>query len=274
MIHKILLSTMLISLIFGSNYSYGENEDLVATIGTEKLSHREFNRRYAEVQKQTLNPPSKAVFLNDLVRYKMGLQEAKKRGIDKDPLVQERMEQEVYKGLIEKDLAEQIEKIKITETELKDFYQKNPEIRTSHILIETKPNGGNAEIAEREKHAEEVYKDVKTSKRPFEDLAKIHSDDSMTKDNGGDVGWQTRLSLVPEYYNASLKLKDGQVHGLVKTRFGFHIIKLTGRKTYENANKRQLRAAVFDEKRSDLFNKYFDKLKSKYTIKIFAKDLQ
>jgi len=49
--------------------------------------------------------------------------------------------------------------------------------------------------------------------------------------------------------------------------FGFHIIKVTGRRSYENANKRQIRLAVFDEKRKQAFDAYFDKLKKSYTIK-------
>ncbi|MNT15450.1 peptidylprolyl isomerase [compost metagenome] len=62
-------------------------------------------------------------------------------------------------------------------------------------------------------------------------------------------------------------MKVGEIKGLIETQFGFHIIKLTGRRSYENANKRQIRAAVFDEKRRQAFNEYFDKLKKNYTIK-------
>ncbi|MNU01283.1 peptidylprolyl isomerase [compost metagenome] len=62
-------------------------------------------------------------------------------------------------------------------------------------------------------------------------------------------------------------MKIGEVKGLIETQFGYHIIKLTGRRSFENANKRQIRAAVFDEKRRLIFNEYFDKLKKTYSIK-------
>jgi len=61
-------------------------------------------------------------------------------------------------------------------------------------------------------------------------------------------------------------MKVGEISPLVETQFGFHIIKVTGRRAYENANKRVIRAAVFDEKRRETFNEYFDKLKKNYKI--------
>ncbi|MNL54713.1 putative parvulin-type peptidyl-prolyl cis-trans isomerase precursor [compost metagenome] len=98
-------------------------------------------------------------------------------------------------------------------------------------------------------------------------MVKLYSDDALSKQAGGDVGWQSRVTLVPSYYDAIANMKVGEVKGLIETQFGFHIVKLTGRRSYENANKRQIRAAVFDEKRRQIFNDYFAKLKKSYSIK-------
>ncbi len=147
------------------------------------------------------------------------------------------------------------------------WYKNNPELRTSHILIEYKPGATPAQIAEAKKRATEIFDEVKKSKRPFEELVKLYSDDALSKQAGGDVGWQSKVTLVPSYYEAAVAMKVGDIKGLVESQFGFHIIKLTGRRSFENANKRQIRAAVFDEKRRVIFNEYFEKLKKSYTIK-------
>lgn len=251
-----------------SSTAFAQDKDIVATIGDQNVTLAEFNKRYDEVRKQSLNPPSREAFLEDLVRYKIGLQEATKKNIKDDPIVAERINQEIYKGLIEKELGQQVEGIKISENDLKAYYSKNPEIRSSHILIEVKPTANTAEHAAAKKRAEDIYRQVKGSKKSFDELVNLYSDDTATKQAGGDIGWQTRLTLVPAYYNAAEKMKVGQMSGLVESEFGFHVIKLTGKNSYEKANKRQLRVAVFEEKRKAIFDKYFEKLKSSYKVRV------
>lgn len=238
----------------------------VATIGSRNISLEEFNKRYDEVRGQTLNPPTRELFLEDLVRYEVGLQEAEKKKISSDPLVQERIRQEIYKALLEKELGDRVQKITVSEKEMRDYYAKNPEIRFSHILIGLKNDATPEQRAEARKRATEINDEVRKSKRPFEELVRLYSDDPLSKQSGGDVGWQSRVSVVPNVYEALLKMKDGEIRGLIETQFGFHILRATGRRSYENANKRQVRVAVFDEKRKNVFDSYFNALKRNYKI--------
>jgi Parvulin-like peptidyl-prolyl isomerase len=254
-------------LMLISSISFAQSKEVVAQIGNKSITLDEFNKKYNEVKGATLNPPTKQQFLEDLVRYEVGLQEAAKRKLENDPIVQERVRQETYKALLEKDLGAKVQKIQVSDKEMEAWYKSNPELRTSHILIEFKPGATAAQVAEAKKRASEIYEEVKKSKRPFEELVKLYSDDPLSKQIGGDVGWQSRVTLVPAYYDAALAMKVGEIKGLIETQFGFHIIKLTGRRSFENANKRQIRAAVFDEKRRQAFNEYFEKLKKSYTIK-------
>lgn len=246
--------------------------DVLATINSKTITLGEFNKKYAEVRAQTLNPPARETFLEDLVRYNIGLQEAEKKGLRNDPQVKEKMDQELYKALLERTLGPEVSNIKVNEDQMRAWYKNSPEIRTSHILIEFKQGAKPEEIEAARKRAKEIYeKEVKNSKRPFEDLARLFSDDPLSKQTGGDIGWQNRLTLVPSYYDAALEMKLGEIRGIIETPFGFHIVKLTGRNSYENANKRQIRTAVFDEQRRQKFNKYFDQLKKSYSIKINSK---
>ena len=244
---------------------------VVATVGSTNITIQDFQKRYKDVMEQTINPPNKEQFLEDLVRYEIGLQEARKMNLQDNPDVQERMNQELYKALVERALAKQVEQITVTEAEMQNYYKDNPELKTSHILTEFKPEATPEQIAAAKTRAETIYEEVKKSKRPFEELVKIYSDDSLSKRSGGDVGWQNRLTLVPSYYDTALRMKAGEVKGLIQTQFGFHIIKLTGRNEYSEANKRSVRMAVFDQKRKVLFDQYFDRVKKKYKITVNKK---
>lgn len=260
---KVIISILLLV----SATAFAQNNPVVAQIGSKSITLQEFNKKFNEVKAQTMNPPTKEQFLEDLIRYEVGLQEAQKRKLQNDPIVQDRFNQEMYKALLEKELGQRVQKIQVSDKEMQSWYAQNPELRTSHILIEFKAGATPQQVAEAKKRATEIFEEVKKSKRPFEELVKLYSDDALSKQVGGDIGWQSRVTLVPNYYEAAAGMKVGEIKGLIETQFGFHILKLTGRRSYENANKRQIRAAVYDEKRKQIFNSFFDGLKKSYQIK-------
>jgi parvulin-like peptidyl-prolyl isomerase len=264
---NIWLSLMAVSFVM-LTMSHAEAQDVVAVVGTKQITSKELNEKYDEVVKQTLNPPSKEIFLEDLIRYEMGVQEALKKGLNDDPIVKERVRQEYYKGLIERELGKKIADIKVTDKEMQAYYKDNPEIRTSHILIEFRPDATDEQKKAARARAGEIYEEVKKSKRPFEELVALYTDDVLSKRTGGDVGWQSSVTLVPQYYKTVLGMKVGEVKGLIETQYGYHIIKVTGRRGYGDANKRQIRAAVFDQKRKEIFDSYFERLKKSYPVKV------
>lgn len=269
-----ILSLTPLSLFLSLTLTLPSQAQVIATVGSKKITVKEFNRRYQDVVEQTINPPNKKDFLEDLIRYEIGLQEARKTNLQNDPAVRERMNQELYKALVENALAEKVERIKVSDREMQSYYKKNPEIRTRHILTEFKPDATPEQIAAARKRATKIRKEVVSSKRPFKDLVKIYSDDPISKRNGGDVGWQTRLTLVPNYYDSALQLGKNKISGLVKTQFGFHIIQLTGVRPFKEANRKNIRIAVFDIKRKKLFDDYFRSLKKKYRISVNRKNLK
>ena len=266
MMRNIFVSLMALTLLASLS---ARADEVVAAVGTKNITVKELNDKYEEVVKQTINPPTKEVFLEDLVRYEMGVQEAYKKSLQDDPIVKERIRQEIYKGLIERELGKRVSEIKVTEKEMQAYYEKNPEIRTSHILIEFRPDATDEQKKAAKERANEIFKEVRGSKRPFEELVALYTDDVMTKRTGGDVNWQSSVTLVPSYYQAALKAKVGEIiPNLIETQYGYHIVKVTGRRGYDDANKRQIRMAVFDEKRKELFDAYFARLKKSYAIKV------
>ncbi len=241
---------------------------VLATAGSSRITSEDFNRKLEEIRKQTMSPPTPEQFLEDLIRFEIGVQEAEKLKLQNDPVVRERFRQVLYNALLEKQLGKRIEEIKISENEMHEFYKKNPEVRLAHILIEVKTGAKPEEREIVRKRALEILDEIKKSKRPFEELVRLYTDDMQTKDTGGDIGFQSRVTLVPILYDTAMQMKAGEVRGLIETPFGFHVIKLVEKRGYDMADKRQVRAALFDDRRARIFNDYFEKLKKQYKIEV------
>ena len=106
----------------------------------------------------------------------------------------------------------------------------------------------------------------------FEELAKKNSVDSSSA-KGGDLGWFGKGSMVPAFEKAALALKEGQISDVVKSDFGYHIIKLTGKRPagirpFEEV-KEQIKGAIMPTKQQEIFQKIKEELKktAKITIK-------
>ena len=109
-------------------------------------------------------------------------------------------------------------------------YSKPEEVRVEHILISNRERSDD----EARSKAETVLTEVKAGKRPFAELAKEFSDDPSVKNNNGDLGFFSKGRMVKSFEDASFALAEkGQVSGLVKTDFGYHIIRLIDRKPSE-----------------------------------------
>lgn len=262
------LFTVLFSGLFAIGFSTLSHAQNLATVGSKSISVKEFRDRYEDVKRQVINPPEPPVFLEDLIRLEVGLQEAEKMNLKNDPIVQRQIDEVIYRNYLEKVLAKDVEKITVNEAEMRRYYKDNPEVRTSHILIEFKPGASEQEIAAAKKRADELYAEVKASKRPFEDLVKLYSDEALSKQTGGDIGYQSRATIAPTYYETALQMKNGEIRGPIRTRYGFHIMKLTGKRDFEQADRAQIRTVVFNEKRRQIFETHFANLKKKYKIDV------
>jgi len=125
----------------------------------------------------------------------------------------------------------------VTDDELKVQYQQDIQqyqvpnrVHVDHILLMTVGKTP-AEIEEIHQKAEDVLKQANKKGASFEDLAKKYSEDPGTKDKGGDLGWITQGQTVPEFEKAAFTLPKGSISDLVKTQYGFHIIKVLDKET-------------------------------------------
>ncbi|HEY4818547.1 MAG TPA: peptidylprolyl isomerase [Candidatus Acidoferrum sp.] len=137
-------------------------------------------------------------------------------------------------GLV--DLSQLRQNAQISDDELKAQYQQNIQqyqvsnrVHAEHILLMT-VGKTDAEVEEIRQKAEDVLKQAKKVGN-FEELAKKYSEDPGSKDKGGDLGWITQGQTVPEFEKTAFSLDKGKISDLVKTQYGFHIIKVLDKET-------------------------------------------
>ena len=167
-----------------------------------------------------------------------------------------------------KDLA-------VSDADIQAYYEAHktdrftaPEtVRASHILIQVGEDKDYDKILPK---AEEALKAVQQPGADFAALAKKYSDDPGSKDNGGDLGEFAKGDMVPEFEQAAFSLKPGTVSPLVKTQFGYHIIKVAEHKMPEvipfDQVKGEIHDQVLQQKQSDTVDKLINDLKSKAAI--------
>jgi peptidyl-prolyl cis-trans isomerase D len=125
----------------------------------------------------------------------------------------------------------------VSDDELKVQYQQDIQqyqvpnrVHVDHILLMT-VGKTSAEVEEIHQKAEDVLKQANKKGANFEELAKKYSEDPGTKDKGGDLGWITQGQTVPEFEKVAFSLPKGSISDLVKTQYGFHIIKVLDKET-------------------------------------------
>ena len=148
------------------------------------------------------------------------------------------------------DLAQLRQNTPVTDDELKAVYTQNlPQyqvpnrVHAEHILFMT-VGKTDAEVAEIKKKAEDVLAQAKKKGANFEDLAKKYSEDPGSKAKGGDLGWIVQGQTVPEFEKAAFSLNKGETSDLIKTQYGFHIIRVL--------DKEMAHTKTFDEVKDSL----------------------
>jgi peptidyl-prolyl cis-trans isomerase SurA len=196
-----------------------------------------------------------------------------------DGLTLETYKKQIEKGLQRKKLISWAVKLeaKVGEKELRNFYQKNMDryranetYRPGHILFVIPKGATPEEIREIRKRCQKVLEKIKGG-ADFGEMALLYSEDASNKDRG-DLGNFRRGELVPAFEREALRLKVGEAGGIVRTEFGFHIIKLLDRKgsdplPYEEV-KEKVQADYFDSEMEKAFKQYISTLKEKSVIEI------
>lgn len=153
------------------------------------------------------------------------------------------------------------DKIKVSDKEIKDDTKK-----ASHILIKVKSDSDKEGLSDKKAKAkaEKIQKEVEKNPNKFDELAKKESMDSASAKKGGSLGYVIKGQMVDKFDKALFKLKEGQISDIVKTEYGYHIIKADKEDDF-NKQKSQLKTKIIEQKVQKnpklLTNAYKDLLK-------------
>lgn len=277
----VVIATTLISIL-ANNRSGGNT---VAVVGDEKITKDQLYKALVEVNGKQV--------LNSLIIKKIIQLEAKKQNVKvtKDEIQNELNKtienfgsKEAFKntleyyGITEDSLKEDIElnlyvskllksEVKITEEEMKDYFEENKDdfkqeeqVKARHILVEN------------EETAKEIKQKLDNGEN-FEELAKKYSTDTETKEKGGDLGFFSKGEMVKEFEEVAFSLKVGEISNPVKTKYGYHIIKVEDRKEAKEANyeesKEEIREKLFEEKLPDVYQSWIEEKMKEYNVQTF-----
>ena len=263
----------LLLLFFVISCSKKENGTVLATIDGEDISLQEFNKELdkipANMKMLVATQTGKKNYLDRLIIKRLLLKEAKKEKVESEKDFQDRLSDIKDQLLIESVLKKKITAdTKITDEDLKKYYdankeafKKDKEINTRHILLKS------------DEEAKQVLAKLQKGE-DFAELAKKYSIDPQAAQSGGELGYHPKGTLMPEYEEAASKLaKVGQISGIVRTKYGFHIIKLEGTRPAAyvpfDEVKEFVKQKIAQEKQTELLDKYVNDLKkdAKITIK-------
>ncbi|MFA5142848.1 MAG: peptidyl-prolyl cis-trans isomerase [Candidatus Omnitrophota bacterium] len=245
--------------------------EVLARVSSTVITEKDLKARITKMPAYYQNIVSKNPkrYVEDIIVETLCYEEGVRRGIDRDKEVKELVNEARKKIVMAKLVKNDVEdKIAVTEDEMKKFYDehkdefKTPAMwRASHILVSDEKEAWSL--------LDELAKGAK-----FDELARTHSIDA-TASRGGDVGFFRSAQLVPDFENACLKLEVGQTSGIVRTQFGYHIIRLTdkkdpGVKPYPDA-RRAIEAELKKVKHAELFDALVMKLKAKYGVEVNEK---
>lgn len=255
-------------LLFSGCGSGEKGNLVVAVVGDTKITKTDLNERIARLPERYQNIVNmrKDEFLQDVVNDTLVYQEALRKGVHKDPDLLKILDQAKKKIIIAKFLKDNVAgTVVVTDEEVEDYYNANKDkyntaeiMRVSHILLPTKEEA-EAILAQLNDGAE------------FDALARAKSVDP-TAQKGGDIGYFPKGQLIPEFEKTCAALEVGQTSGVVKTKLGYHIIKLTDRRPPQPRPLEQVRSniqiSLKTEKKQQKFNELLERLREETDIKI------
>lgn len=258
-----------LSIIVGCSQNSTPEGPVLVTVGKSAITEKDFMTQVSRVpdwaREQFQGKEGKERFLEEMIKRDLIYNQAKKMRLQNDKEYIEKLKEFEKMTLVALLLKKEIEdKVQVTEDEARALFDENQDkftigtqLRASHILVET------------EDEAKNIHDRI-TKGEDFAKLAKELSKDQGSAAKGGDLGYFGRGRMVPEFERAAMSLKPGEVSSPVRSRFGYHIIKLTDIKKGDQASFDQSKAAIQKQlqgqKQKALLDTFIEKLRAESKI--------
>ncbi|OGH55666.1 MAG: hypothetical protein A3G34_01190 [Candidatus Lindowbacteria bacterium RIFCSPLOWO2_12_FULL_62_27] len=202
-------------------------DPVVAEIDQTPITVKELNDALAALPEQSvadaLKPENRKKFVENYITWKLLVQEAHRRKIDDSPKftrLMDRAKNDILLLLLQEKLRTESA---VSDREVKAYYDSHaqefaaPEKRrVRHILVSN------------EKKAQEILKRLKAGAK-FDAEARLHSEHHESAHEGGDLGWNSRQDIQPEFAKVVFSMKSGELLDRpIRTRFGWHLVRLEG----------------------------------------------
>ena len=241
-------------------------ETLLASFGEHTITLGEFNQLWEEVPEEYKLQLDKSMVLDQMISEILLIQEAKDTGLEEDKDILEQIkkmtEQIVVQALIEREI---LNKITVNDEEVLEYYEQNKDsftekeqIRLFNILLET------------EEEAQDILEQLKAG-GDFSEIA-IEKSSGPSAAQGGDLDYVAKGTIIPEIEEVIFALELEELSEVVKTDFGFHILKITEKKPETVKTLEEVEESIIEtllpEKQKEAFENLLEELKSKVEIEI------
>jgi peptidyl-prolyl cis-trans isomerase SurA len=217
---------ILLSVFLTCTYAQSDKEILLS-IGGQDVTSEEFYRVYTKNSNITSESDKKSIdeYYDLFVNYKLKVIEAKNRGYDTS-----RVFIDEFSGYRSQLAKPYLEKSNLKDSLVLEAYERyKEEIEASHILVECRENSIPEDTLKAFQKIMAIHARV-TGGEPFEQVARATSDDPSVKDNGGYLGFFSAFRMVYPFETGAYNTPEGQISGIIRTSFGYHIIKVHSRR--------------------------------------------
>jgi len=255
---RALLAALLLGLF--ANTAAAAEDDVVATVNGKPITQEQLTE-YRSARADSAKVQDDKNLTDELITREVVIQEALRRNLDQDPQVLKELEQLRTRVLVSAVISRALEENPVTEDELRADYDSlksrlvSTEYKASHILVDDEAQAKGL-IAQLDEGAD------------FADLAREHSTGPTGK-KGGDLGWLNPQQMAPAFSRALQQLeKDSYSKTPVKTRFGWHIIRLGDTRQAEPPSFEEVKGRLEKMVRQRHVGQYIQELKDQAEISV------
>ena len=210
------------------------------------------------------NPQGRAAVLEQLIAQRLFLADAMRNLYEREPAFKAELARIKEQLLTQYAISKAVDSVTVTDIEARKYYDEHPEqfaaqptVSASHILVDS------------EEKANEILKEITEGGITFEDAARKYSS-CPSSQQGGSLGEFGRGQMVPEFDQACFDMETGEVRGPIKTRFGYHLIRLDGKGEGKpvsfNEAAEQIKQILLTEKRQKAYQSRVNQLKILYPV--------